>query len=244
MKDITAYEQFFGRDEQGFEKYQVYFRRKKVIELFNKYEHLSVLEIGCGLEPQFSYLDFEGVERYTVVEPVTEFCKKALQEDNADKITLINDFLENVESDEKYSLIICSSLLHEVEDQVKLLKKIYDMCDEKSIVHINVPNAKSFHRLLAKEMGLIQDEHDFSNRDVWRQHTRVFDMETLKGLLNYCGFEIVDSGSYFVKPFTHDQMMKCLDAEIISNELIMGLEAMTKYMPNLGSDIYCDVRKK
>ena len=47
-------------------------------------------------------------------------------------------------------------------------------------------------------------------------------------------------GSYFVKPFTHKQMENLLKEGIINEKIIDGLNGMTKYMPNLGSEIYID----
>ncbi len=49
----------YGTDysERGFESYQVKYRRKKVLEILNRYSHHCIVEIGVGLEPLFQYLD-------------------------------------------------------------------------------------------------------------------------------------------------------------------------------------------
>lgn len=244
MEDIGAYEIFYISDDDGFEKYQVRYRRKILMNFFEKYKHHSVLEIGCGMEPLFSFLDLTSTKNYTVVEPVTYFCEHARKMENFEKVKIYNQYIEDFSTDEKYDLIICSSLLHEVNDQTVLLNQIKKLCNEKTVVHINVPNARSFHRLLAKEMHLIEDVHEFSNRDNMRQHTKVFDQLQLEELLNNHGFEKIESGSFFVKPFTHDQMMSCVNANIITEEMLEGLNAMTKYMPEYGAEIYCNVKVK
>ncbi len=46
--------------------------------------------------------------------------------------------------------IICSGLLHEVEEPDKMIRDIFRLCGRETIVHINVPNANSIHRLVAK----------------------------------------------------------------------------------------------
>ena len=244
MNNIKKYEEFYISDDEGFEKYQVLYRRRMLMDLFKEYHHKNVLEIGCGMEPLFSFLYMTDIEQYVVIEPVKHFCELASGANNHEKVKIINDYMENYVNEEniEYDLIICSSLLHEVNSQDALLEQIKKFCSEKTIVHINVPNANSFHRLLAKEMHLIEDVHDFSQRDNLRQHTKVFDLEQLELALNRSGFEAIKKGSYFVKPFTHDQMMACMNESIITDQMLDGLNAMTKYMPEYGSDIYCNVK--
>ena len=53
MRNIINYqEKYLG---EPFEAVQVCYRRKKVIELLEKYKHNNILEIGCGLEPLYKY---------------------------------------------------------------------------------------------------------------------------------------------------------------------------------------------
>lgn len=55
MRDIKDYTKKY--DERSFEEYQVRYRRKKVLEQIRKYHPSRVLELGCGKEPLFLYLD-------------------------------------------------------------------------------------------------------------------------------------------------------------------------------------------
>ena len=135
-------------------------------------------------------------------------------------------------------MVICSSLLHEVEKPEVLLKAIFSVCNESTIVHINVPNAKSFHRILAYESGMIKNVHDMSKRNIELQQNRVFDIETVAELVRGCGGTMIDSGTYFVKPFTHKQMLDLLEEKIIDEDVLNGFYTMTKYMPDLGSELY------
>ena len=47
--------------------------------------------------------------------------------------------------------------MHEINDPLELVQALYEVADENSIVHVNVPNAFSFHRLLGVEAGIIKD---------------------------------------------------------------------------------------
>lgn len=51
MRDIDKYTQEYSK--AGFEKYQVAYRRRKLLEIINKYLPQRILEIGCGMEPLF-----------------------------------------------------------------------------------------------------------------------------------------------------------------------------------------------
>ena len=73
-----------------------------------------------------------------------------------------------------------------------------------------------------------------------QNHT--FDLPALQCLVQNAGFNILDSGSYFVKPFTHRQMQELIDAGLLTDKIIDGLMAMTKYMPNLGAEIYVNAK--
>ena len=163
MRDIENYTEQYR--EKSFEDYLVEYRRKKIIEIIKKHNPTTFLEIGCGLEPLFKYMDMSNIYSYTIIEPSEAFAENALKiarKLNLDKVRVINDFFPPQESLKEYffDMIICSSLLHEVEDPSFLLKGIHETCCENTIVHVNVPNARSFHRLLAKHMGIIKDIYE------------------------------------------------------------------------------------
>lgn len=133
MRDINKYTEDYAK--QDFEVYQVEYRRKKIIEQIDKYHPKRILEIECGMEPLFLYV--QGF----LEEHITE-----LKEEN-------------------YDMIICAGLLQEVEDPEHMLQDIFQLCGNRTIVHINVANAKSFHRILARNMG-ISNEYELTERNI------------------------------------------------------------------------------
>ena len=236
-------------EKQPFEEFQVLYRRKKIKEFLQSYKHDCLLEIGCGLNPIFN--DVDSFKELYIVEPAGLFYNNALQKSKAlakkDSISIFNELLENcVEklSSERFDFILLSSLLHEVPEPKNLLKQVYKLCSQDSILHINVPNAKSFHRLLAVEMGLIKNEHQKSENNIMLQQQTIFDIETLAELTEQCGFKIVERGSYFLKPFAHSQMAEMFKLGLITIQMLDGFYNMVKYMPDLGSEIYVNVVRK
>ena len=247
MRDINDYTAKYFEDH--FEtRYMVKYRRKKILEIMDAHKPKNILEIGCGLEPLFKfYRDFDS---YTVTEPSAEFCDnaRALAENLPSKIKIINAFFEDCTLEKNFDFIILSSLLHEVEQPDKLLAAIINVATEKTLIHINVPNAKSFHRLLALKAGLIKDVHDFSAKNKKFQQHNVWDMDGLKEFIgevanqNNRRVEFQDSESFFVKPFTHAQMEQCLNNGVFGENVLDGLDKMIEFMPELGAEIYVNCR--
>lgn len=54
--------------------------------------------------------------------------------------------------------------------------------------------------------------------------------------------KILDSGSYFIKPFNHAKMQECLKLNILDSNLLNGLEKMVKYMPEYGAEIFINCK--
>lgn len=123
-----------------------------------------------------------------------------------------------------------------------MLNNILKVCSEKTVVHINVPNARSFHRILAKNMNIIKDVYEKSERNITLQQNTIFDMESLQKLLAENQFKIISQGSYFIKPFSHKQMLELINNKIIDEKVLDGLYSMVSDMPMLGSEIYMNCR--
>lgn len=160
-----------------------------------------------------------------------------------DNITVINDFFPpDIWSFEIVDMVLCSSLLHEVEEPEVLLCGIKKVCDESTIVHINVPNANSVHRILAMESEYIESVYDMSNRNIALQQNRVYDLDSLIKEVSDVGFEVIDKGSFFVKFFSHSQMWTMLENDIIDKHVLDGMYKLTEHMPDLGSEIFVNIR--
>jgi 2-polyprenyl-3-methyl-5-hydroxy-6-metoxy-1,4-benzoquinol methylase len=241
MRDINDYIKEYK--SYDFEQIQVVYRRKKVLERLNLYPHKNILEIGCGFEPIFQYID--DFDSMTVVDPGIEFIKHAknILKHESSNIRCIHGFFEDVIpelSQQPYDFILVSSLLHELESPDNFLETLKSVCSLNTILHVNVPNAFSIHRILASEMGLITDVFQKSENQRKFQQFSTFSIDSLKELLANRQFKIIESGSYFIKPFIHNQMNMMLTSNIIDSKILDGLYKLTKYIPEYGSEIFVD----
>lgn len=246
MRDIKDYEEKY--QSEPCEQYQVKYRRKKVLEVLKRFPHKNILEVGCGLEPLFDYMD--DYESMTIVEPGEFFIGNAkdIASSKNREIACICDFMEGaVEKlkslEKEFDYIVVSSLLHEVEVPEKLLKALYEVSTDRTIIHINVPNAKSIHRVLAQKMGLIEDVHELSQLQQKMQRNRVYDIDTLTDTVSASGFTVLERGSYFPKFFSAGQMEDMLRCGIVDDTVFEGLDKMIECLPEFGSEIYVQLKK-
>ncbi|HVX40276.1 MAG TPA: methyltransferase domain-containing protein [Gemmatimonadaceae bacterium] len=245
--DLQDYEAQYARHytDASFERVMVAVRRRRVLQSIGAAAGARVLEVGCGMEPVVAELPRAATR--TVVEPAAQFAEAARRALAGQPGTAVFEafFEDAVESDAvagQFDVIIVSSLLHEVAEPRRLLRAVRRVAADDALVHVNVPNVRSLHRVLAVSMGLIDDVFEPSATERrFQRHTR-FDRDSLVAMLRAEGFEVQSTGSYFVKPFTHDQMQRALDAGVIDERVIRGLEAVTAQLPDLGAELYADVR--
>jgi SAM-dependent methyltransferase len=240
-RDIADYERAYR--ESDFEVTQARFRKRMLLELLERERPRRVLEVGCGLDTLANH--WTGAERFIVVEPGPDFARQA-REDTAGRadVDVIEATLEAALARLPlgFDVILVSGLLHELVETAPLLEAVRGLCGPTTLVHANVPNARSFHRLLAVEMGLIAAPDAISDMQKALQQHRTFDIGSLVALVAAYGFRVDEQGSYFVKPFTHGQMAQLQGQGLVTDAMLEGLWRMTRHMPDLGSEIFVNMR--
>ena len=241
MRDLNDYQSRY-EDEPG-ERIQVKYRRKHVISIMDRYPHRNILEVGCGLEPLFLY--YKDFDTMTVVEPGETFYKRAEEKASKEhaKITCINGCIEDtVEILKKerihFDYVVVSSLLHELEEPDALLEALHSIVHGDTVIHINVPNAYSIHRLIAKGMGMLSDVHTLSEQQKIMQRHAVYDIPSLCEYVISHGFRITERGGFFPKFLTGAQLDKCLEKKIVDESFFDGLDSISECFEKYGSEIY------
>ena len=242
MRDLNNYQKSYAA--LPFEDTQARYRKRKILETVSSYRPQSILEIGCGLDPFFNH--YASFDSFTVVEPCEQFFEDAREQAKGNaKVSVVRGTLqENISllSATKYDMILMSSLLHEIPDSASLLSATANLCHAETIVHLNVPNAKSFHRVLALEMGLIPTLYEKSQVQQQMQQSHTFDLASLAKLSTECGFKVIEQGSFFVKPFTHAQMASLQASGLVTDVMLDGLYQLSKHFPEHGSEIYMNIQ--
>ena len=243
MRDLSKYEKDYT-ENYAFESHMVACRRRQVLECLQSFPHRHVLEVSCALDPLVQYAD--GWESWDIVEPGAEFADKARE--TASRLPGITVHQATIEAaapklhGRDFDFICVSGLLHEVVNPREILDAVHPLCAADTVVHVNVPNARSLHNRIGVRMGAIPDVFALSPLAQRLQRQRVFDLESLSELVKQAGFRIESSGSYFLKPFTHDQMQKMLDHGIIDARVLDALYEVNREFDGLGAEIYMNVR--
>lgn len=248
---MTAVQRDLGRYERSyaaldFEPVQARMRKRKLLEVLAAWQPRRVLEVGCADDPLFNH--YRHHDRFVVVEPGARFAQAAcVQACRDERIVVvqapIEDAVERLAGD-AFDCILLSGLLHEVPSPERVLAAVARLCSSGTRLHVNVPNARSLHRLLALEMGLIGDLRELSPQQRSLQQARTFDIDSLEAVCRDAGFRVVERGSYFVKPFTHRQMAALQDAGVLNDAMLDGLYAVEKHLSGLGSEIFVHLERR
>lgn len=251
-RDLNDYSEQYLGPRYKFEKQMAVIHRRVAIEEMRKFPHRRILEIGCGMNPIFTEVD--DFERMTLLEPAAVFFNNAekLQTElaarspaGAAKIEIINDTLENTAEKwrgDKFDFVFFVNLLHEMPDADTAMLALRRLLPAGAVAHVSVPNARSFHRLLALEAGLISSPYEKSSLQKLMQQSRIFDSASLRKIVTKHGFSIINEWTSFIKPFTHEQMASLEEDGFLTPELLNGLVKMTKYIPDLGAEIHMNIR--
>lgn len=241
-RDLDDYARQYRR--LPFEPVQAAYRRRRVLQEVARLAPQRLLEVGCGERPLFTELS--GME-IVVVEAADAFAQGArdLGAGRPD-VRVLAGRLEDVAVTDgalgPFDLVVLSCLLHEVADPQGLLAAVRRVCAPGAWVHVNVPNAGSLHRLLAVAMGLIEAPGALSATQRTMQQRATYDAASLHAELACAGFEVVDAGSLFVKPFTHAQMQQLVDQGFMTPAMLDGLDRLATDLPALGSELWCNAR--
>ncbi len=192
-----------------------------------------------------------GFDAWTTVEPQDDFvaaARAAAAEDA--RLQVVQGYLEaqvdtlRALAPGGFDTVVISGLLHETSAPGALIAAAMALAAPGARFLASVPNARSFHRLLAVEAGLIPAPDTLSDRDAALGHPVVFDAEGLTVLLSGAGLVDLQIDGYLFKPFTHTQMENLLGAEgSAGSALVEGLIRLGKLFPGAAAEICATGRK-
>src|SRR5262245_11236321 len=170
--------------DYGFEAECVRARFGCLLRHLLRMKSRRILEVGCGPELLIDAAIRARVnfKRWVVIEPVPRYAEQARTFAVAEpRLRVVEGYCGYPAADKParelgpFDVVLVSSLLQEVEDPVVLLQSALVLAAPGAHVLITTPNALSFHRLLAVEMGLMVTPHAFSPRNLRFRQNVVFD---------------------------------------------------------------------
>jgi SAM-dependent methyltransferase len=231
----------------SFEQFSSIYREIECLKSIT-FKKKQVLELGCGYRPLFP--SSNEYNNYFAIEPGQDPFKEVLKTSKKFKnVHVINSTFEDwcfKNPKVKVDLIILPGVLHEVDNANEVLNLCLNHLNQDGTIYINVPNANSLHRRIAVSMGVLKDTTGKSHRNLELEQNYNFSTESLKNLLNKVStdLEIKKLKTFFLKPFTHEQMLSMFTKGIIDHKIIKGLYEVSDQTEELGSEIACVVKYK
>lgn len=232
------YSKYWLEEENKFEHYIEKARREVILKTIGKYKPKTILDVGPGPNPICFYAS--GFDRISIVEPDNLFFNRIsslVHQNGIEKVFKHNCTLEEAKIKFKYDMIVISSVFHEIENIDKFMDKIIKLCHEDTIIHINVPNPKSIHKMLGVEMGLIKRYNEISGIGKKLLRVRELSEKELAFYLYEKGFRILEINTYLFKPFPSNIMSK-----IITDELYEGLMKLGDRFGKYGCEVYTNIK--
>lgn len=231
--------------DYGFESVMVAARQKMALEVIARHKPQIVLEAGCGSDLLVHRAAAAGlpVRLWVTVEPAEAFARIAASAAPGPiGMRVIQGFFEDSRDaaleacGRAPDLVLMAGLLNEVPNPARLVGAARALLEPGGVFHASVPNAFSFHRRLARAMGLIPQETARSLRNEALAQYHNFDLPELAALVRAAGFTVQDSGGYLMKPFTHQQMESL--GQLTTPALLDGLWQLGRELPEWASEIY------
>ncbi len=195
-----------------------------------QYDGGAVLELGCargGMTRKMAAM----VDHLVVVDGAETYLNE-LRAEMGSRVDFIHSRFEDYTPAQRFRHILAARILEHLSEPVSFLRRVRRWLEPTGILHVIVPNAASFHRLLGLEMGLIRDIHELGERDHRVGHVRVYDSKLLERDLLAGGFEVLERTDVMFKPLSNAQM------ESWEPAIIAGLFRVVRHFPGHGNELY------
>ena len=137
-----------------------------------------------------------------------------------ERTEVIHTYFEDFDTDEKFDAIEMGFILEHVDDPKIIIEKYKGFLSPTGKMFIGVPNARSLHRLIGFEAGLLKNLYELSEYDLKFGHKRYFDVESISNLVKQAGLKIENKIGLLLKPITTSQMQQLGWNKEIGNALL------------------------
>lgn len=229
--------------DMEFERDLITARQDRCLEFLDAHLTSTLLEVGCGPNLLIDRFDLpaSSIQTWMVVEPSFYADDIEAKMAECDKLALTRGYMEDhVEAltaavPGGFDAVMLSGLLHETTNPAAMLSASYALLRKGGHLFVSVPNALSFHRLLAVEMGMMDSATQLSARNVELGQPVVYQRDTLETLVRQAGFEALEFSGYMFKPFSNAQMGTVIDA--LGTDMVDGLNKLGRLFPDNAAEI-------
>lgn len=213
------------------------FTRTKLLRAFEQHiaANGNALEVGAYKGVMTSMLAERFVD-LTVIEASSELSESLVCDFPTVKV--VNELVENWETREKFDNIFLIHTLEHITNRIQVLRKLGSLLTSTGRLFVAVPNATALSRLIAVEMGLLEQPESITEGERLHGHTITFSLETLAQEVEEAGLNIFEKGGVVLKPLANFQMDAAMSLGIISVEFLDACDSLARTYPELSASIF------
>jgi SAM-dependent methyltransferase len=199
-----------------------------------------VLEMGCSSGVMTRYLA-KHTSTLRVVDGSRKYLddvRTLLDQDGHADVRLDHALFEDYVPGATFDAIVMARAVEHLAAPGPVLRKVAGWLAPGGELHVMVPNAWSFHRLVGVAMGLLPEPHALNDRDRAYGHHRVYDPTTLRAELEAAGLDVVEEAGSSLK-FLANAQMHALDPKLWD-----AFEKVGRQFPAHGAEIYARCRAR
>ena len=174
---------------------------------------------------------------YTIVEGsravITEFAAHWPFER---KPEVFEAYFESFEPERTFDAIEMGFVLEHVDDPALVIRRFKQFLKPGGFIGMAVPNARSLHRLIGHEAGLLDDVYMLSAEDRQLGHKRYYDLESFVRLAESEGLSVRRARGIMMKPVTTGQ----LGSLNLSPEIKYALYRVADGLPAISNALYIE----
>jgi 2-polyprenyl-3-methyl-5-hydroxy-6-metoxy-1,4-benzoquinol methylase len=185
-----------------------------------------VLELGCATGAMTAALAGAGRE-VVAVDRAADYLALAQARGLPGVRWLEADFAHALPATGAHDHVVLANVLHELDDPEALLAAVAgERLAPGGIVHVSLQNPASLHRLVALEMGLIDDLSAVAANGLRYATRRLYTAQELTELAARAGLEVAHREGVMLKPLPNDAMA-ALDPAVLA-----GFAAAARHLPD------------
>lgn len=235
-----AYQDQFKFSDENLVMLSWYARR--ILHTMSAGPSRKVLSLGIGYQVMPKAI-IEGLgpelTRYTIVEGSREIIEAFRAETPIPPYAeLVHSLFEEFHPREKFDAIEMGFVLEHVNDPKAMVLQYSGFLARGGTLFIAVPNAKSLHRRIGHEAGVLDNLYRLSSEDLQLGHQRYFDCRSLCQLVLDAGLKIVKLEGILLKPLTTSQLKSLsLPPAVVEGLLKVGAD-----YPDISNAILVEAR--
>jgi 2-polyprenyl-3-methyl-5-hydroxy-6-metoxy-1,4-benzoquinol methylase len=233
-KDLDAQGKDYSKEKSVNYSSYIYPYRYRIIR--ERVKGPDVLELGIGSAVITNKLCEEGFNVISV-DGSTKVIENAKNKvGNTENISFIHSYFENFSCDRLFNDILMTNILEHVDDPVKVMTYAKKFLKPGGRIHVTVPNAESFHRLIGKHMGMLENETSLNGYDIVVGHQRVYTFFLLSSHIQSAGLKIIDRTGVMFKALSNSQINELID--VYGEKLTDSLFELGKKFYKNAAEVY------